>query len=249
MAIIKWYDVIDSTNSEAFRMMNDFPELTFFASVFQTNGRGQKGNSWESAKGENLTFSVLLKPEFLPVRYQFIVSQIISLTVKEWLSYRSIPVKIKWPNDIYAGDKKICGILIENHFSDVNLSASIAGIGINLNQTKFESDAPNPTSVRLESGIESDLKSSLEEFASFLTRRYLEVSRGDLSALSASLRAEYISSLYRLRENAFYEDLRTGERFRGQITGVMENGCVIIEKENGAEESFAFKELKYLNWK
>lgn len=147
---VNWLKEIDSTNSEAHRRRHEATDFTVWAAEFQTAGRGQRGNTWESAAGENLTFSILFKPSnFLSTR-QFELSEVVALGVVNYLAEKGIEAKIKWPNDIYVGDKKICGILIENVLSGDTLSVCIAGIGINLNQKIFRSDAPNPTSVLIE---------------------------------------------------------------------------------------------------
>ncbi|MBQ7773428.1 MAG: biotin--[Bacteroidales bacterium] len=147
---IKWYGTLDSTNSQARREAEESCEGSVWIADFQTAGRGQRGNRWESRKGENLTFSILFKPEFLPPHKQFLISQVCAVGIYRYLAGKGMPASIKWPNDIYIGNKKICGILIENSISGDKLSVSIAGIGLNLNQTQFASDAPNPTSLLIE---------------------------------------------------------------------------------------------------
>ena len=112
---ITWFDSVDSTNTRLAADRAGLPDRTVYAAVFQTAGRGQKGNRWESKAGENLTFSVLLKPAGLPVREQFILSQVTALSLVDYLRSKGIEAGIKWPNDIYAGDRKICGTLIENY--------------------------------------------------------------------------------------------------------------------------------------
>ena len=118
---------------------------------------GQRGNSWESDSGKNLLFSIVIFPEFLEARRQFLISQIISLAIKEELDTYTTDISIKWPNDIYWKEKKICGMLIENDLMGRNISQSIAGIGININQETFHSFAPNPVSLRQITGKEFDL--------------------------------------------------------------------------------------------
>lgn len=162
---IKWYGSIDSTNLQAHRELGDAPEGSVWVADFQTAGRGQRGNTWESGAGKNLLFTVLLRPDFLHVAKQFAISQITALAVVKYLETKGLSPKIKWPNDIYIGDKKTCGILIEHTVAGVNLSASILGIGININQTQFCSDAPNPISLLLalrDSGCGSDFESGAE---------------------------------------------------------------------------------------
>jgi len=119
-------------------------EFTTVTSEFQTSGKGQRGNSWEAEKGKNLLFSFILYPSFLEVKQQFLLSQLISLSIKEELDKWTKDISIKWPNDIYWKNRKICGILIENDIEGHTFSRCIAGIGLNINQEKFESNAPNP---------------------------------------------------------------------------------------------------------
>ena len=126
---IIWFDTIDSTNKEALRLIDTADDFTVIATEYQTSGRGQKGTNWESAPGKNLTFSIILKPDTVRAEKQFVISQIVALGVTSYLNKLSIKAKIKWPNDIYVGDKKICGILIENFVEGANLSASIVGVG------------------------------------------------------------------------------------------------------------------------
>lgn len=246
MASIIWYKILDSTNNEAVRQINSAPEQTFFAAEFQTDGKGQKGNRWESEVGMNLTFSILLKPSFLKIESQFIVSQIVTLSLKRYFKSIGVDVKIKWPNDIYVERKKICGILIENHFSSVNLAVSIVGIGINVNQSVFKSDAPNPTSLFLETGKNYNLKDEMESFAAIFNEEYSNFVQSHNLELENNLNNRYTESLYNLREFHLYQNLLNGEIFNGQIIGIDKNACVIIEKESGETQSYAFKEIKYL---
>lgn len=137
-------------------------ELTVVVADFQTSGRGQRGNSWESAPGKNLLFSTVIFPEFLEARRQFLISQVISLAIKEELDTYTSDISIKWPNDIYWKEKKICGMLIENDLMGRNINQSIAGIGININQEIFHSSAPNPVSLLQITGEEHDLFKTLK---------------------------------------------------------------------------------------
>ena len=138
-----------STNSLLREWLNKeaLPTYSVIVADFQTAGRGQLDNVWESEKGKNLTFSLVLYPEALPAKQQFVISQIAALSVKETLDAYTEGISIKWPNDVYWQDKKICGMLIENDLSGHDLFRSIIGIGINLNQMVFRGDAPNPVSL------------------------------------------------------------------------------------------------------
>ena len=138
-----------STNSLLRELVikESLPEGSVVVADFQTAGRGQIGNVWESEAGKNLMFSTVLYPTCIPANRQFLISQIAALSVKETLDSYTDHVTVKWPNDIYWKDKKICGMLIENDLSGHNLYCSIIGIGINLNQAVFRGDAPNPVSL------------------------------------------------------------------------------------------------------
>lgn len=168
-------DETASTNQYLSQLCNQLQEsvaeLTTVTAEFQTAGKGQRGNTWEAEEGKNLLFSFVLYPSFLEARRQFILSQIVSLAIKEELSRWSDEITIKWPNDIYWKDKKICGILIENDLSGHHIRRSIAGIGININQEVFNSDAPNPVSLKQITGKEHDRYEILVRPTASPTRR------------------------------------------------------------------------------
>ena len=170
-------DETDSTNRYISQLCNELQEsvaeLTTVTAEFQTAGKGQRGNTWEAERGKNLLFSFVLYPTFLEARRQFILSQIVSLSIKEELDRWSDEITIKWPNDIYWRDKKICGILIENDLSGHFIGRSISGIGININQNEFHSDAPNPVSLKQITGQEHDRY----EILSHICRKYRRNSR------------------------------------------------------------------------
>ena len=133
---------------------NEIEGLVVF-SENQTDGKGQRGNSWITERGKNLTFSLFLKPSIL-ISTQFVLSKIVSLSIVDFLMEMGVKdVKIKWPNDIYCGDKKIAGILIENTISEGKINNCIVGIGLNVNQVNFDSSIQNATSLKLELGFES----------------------------------------------------------------------------------------------
>ena len=146
-----------STNSylrELIMREKEQPEGTVVITDYQTAGRGQKGNSWESERGKNLTFSILLHPNHIPPGKQFILSQLISIAIVGVLKKYDRHFTIKWPNDIYWKEKKIAGMLIEVDLTGSSLSNAIIGIGININQRHFKSDAPNPVSLTQITGKE-----------------------------------------------------------------------------------------------
>jgi BirA family biotin operon repressor/biotin-[acetyl-CoA-carboxylase] ligase len=239
---IHWFDVIDSTNSEAYRSLLTALHGTVWTARFQSAGRGQRGNKWESAAGENLMFSILLRPRFLPAERQFLISQIAALALCDLLDSWGLEATIKWPNDIYIGDKKIQGMLIEHFVNGAELSASIVGIGINLNQTRFESDAPNPTSVLLETGQKSTPKEVLMLLLDGLERRYNQGMQGDLGEITDA----YCARLYRLHQWTRFLRCTDQTEFEGFITGVDPYGCLIMTLTDGGTEVFSFQEIRYV---
>ncbi len=163
---VVWLEEVDSTNNylkEWFRR-EPLGEGTTVVADYQTRGRGQRGNGWSSEKGENLLFSLLLYPKGIKANEQFILSRIASLAVKWVLDRFTGDICIKWPNDIYWGEKKIAGMLIENDLLRGEVTRSVVGIGINVNQRRFPAELPNPVSLRQITGVEHDRARLLEAF-------------------------------------------------------------------------------------
>ena len=180
-------------------------------------------------------------PKFLPARNQFLLNQVVSLSVFDTLAnYISKDLTIKWPNDIYVFDKKITGILIQNSLQGSTLQSAIIGIGINVNQKQFVSDAPNPTSLVLETGKIMDLGKILTEFCEQLEYNYLQLKANQI----AQIQQRYLNNLFRYQETAFYHRL-DDTVFKGTIQGVTDIGKLIMQTVNG-EEEFAFKEIRYI---
>lgn len=177
---IIWHDSIDSTNSEAARRISELDNLSVIAAMEQTAGRGQGDHKWHSRPGENLTFTVVLRfGEDSPLgplaaRDNLLVTQITTLALRRYLLSLGIECRIKWPNDIYVGDNKICGILIENILDGKNVRHSIIGIGLNVNQTDFPEDIPNPESISRLTGKKYDIKETLRVFRSYIAETALE---------------------------------------------------------------------------
>ena len=269
---IIWLQSVDSTNEEAKRHISDIDNLSVLSAYEQTEGRGQRGNTWTSTPGENLMFSIVLKNPKISARDQFGINEITSLSVVDFLSQHGISARIKWPNDIYVGSKKICGILIENSLRGSVISSSIIGIGLNVNQRNFDVNLPNPTSMALcqpESTYE--IHQCLEEFMDIF-RSY--VSRLMDYGTGVSLRESYISKLWRLNEQTIFIDYTSlpsgchegpmnissscspgfpgqtapaGRPFTGIIRGLSPIGLLIVEEmEKGELREFAFKEIGYI---
>lgn len=215
-------------------------EFTTVAANFQTSGRGQRGNSWESEPGKNLLFSFVVFPEFLEARKQFLLSQIVSLAIKEELDNYVADISIKWPNDIYWREKKICGMLIENDLMGRYISQSIAGIGININQEAFYSPAPNPVSLRQITGKQYDIFEILRNIM-VRVQSYYKLLREDDTAIIAT---RYEKSLFRKEGMHRYRDAN-GE-FLARILSVEPEGKLILEDEMQRKKGYMFKEVEYL---
>ena len=169
---IIWLDVAESSNDEARKAIDSLDNLSVVAVRCQTKGRGQRTNKWESSPDQNLTFSIILKDIEVPASSLEQLSLQTAQSVVDFLDRYGITARIKLPNDVYVGDNKICGILIENSLKGRKLQWSIIGIGINVYQTCFPQHLPNPTSMVLE-GYEKEipLERLLEEFISIFSKR------------------------------------------------------------------------------
>jgi len=235
-------DEVDSTNNYANRQIREssVPEGTVFLAYDQTAGRGQQKNTWESAPGENLVFSIVLVPEFLEIRDQFMLSKVVILGIYSALNKRVVDLKIKWPNDIYAGNKKLGGILIENSIMNGLLKNSVVGIGINVNQEVFHSDAPNPVSLKMLTKEHFNCDFVLNEILSGIDRYYKLLQKGEFG----SINRKFESVLFRINEIHSYRT--DNEVFRGAILGVNEIGQLVIRKIDGQLFEFHFKEVEFL---
>ena len=237
---IKWHDELDSTNDELLRHIHDYDNLSVIAAVNQTAGRGQRGNRWLSAPGDNLTFSLLVKPEGFPVREFMAFTFLATLVIRDFLQEEGVPAIIKWPNDIYVGTKKICGMLIENTLEEDRIAASVIGIGLNLNQTAFPGELVNPTSLKRLTGKTYDPHEVLEQICARFEERLplLENSR-------TTLYHAYGKDLFQAGIPCRYRDLASGEEFTGTIKGVTREGRLQLERD-GEIRSYAFKEVGYI---
>ena len=247
---IIWHNNVDSTNDEAKRRISELDNLSVVSALSQTKGRGQRGNSWQSEEGKNILMSIVLKHDSEAVQAydQFVISQIASLAVVDLLGAYEVEAKIKWPNDIYVGEKKICGILIEHSVCGKWLSSSIIGIGLNINQRNFDVNLPNPTSLALCLGDESadfDIRKMQEEFMHIFIDyldRFCHITGG-----YNRLGKLYHSQLWRKDEPMQFIDMTQAPaaQFTGIIRGVSPVGHIMIETESGSIREFGFKEISY----
>lgn len=238
MITIRFIDTATSTN-DIVRQSNT--PFLMISALTQEDGRGQRGNSWESEPGKNLTFSFIIIPDFLPFQKQFYISKIVSNSLILTLKSFNIKANVKWPNDIYIDDEKICGILIENDItSSGSIIRSIIGVGLNVNQSHFTSNAPNPTSMYLKKNIQYDLKEVATVFAKKFEQQYKQLEAENYNQIDTF----YFDNLYRLNNWHTFRD-KDG-KFKGRIIKVEPAGNLIIEKENKQQNSYLFKEVEYI---
>ena len=176
---IIWLDSATSTNSELRMRLGELDNLSVIAAVEQTAGRGQGSHTWYSSPRTNLTFSILYRfPEegqgLLKVADMLLVTQITTLGIRDYLLSKGITAGIKWPNDIWVGDRKICGILIENILDGDRIEASIVGIGLDVNEETWPEELPNPVSMKQLTGVHYELVSELEELCESISKRYFQ---------------------------------------------------------------------------
>lgn len=228
-----------STNSHLRSLLKEkkLPEGSLVITSFQTAGRGQAGNSWESESGKNLTFSMVIYPEVIAAKEQFLISQITALSVKKTLSEYTDSIRVKWPNDIYWKDRKICGMLIENDLAGYTIYCSICGIGININQREFFSDAPNPVSLSQITGLEYNLDEILDRFRHHFYRLYIELLQGQ----KEFIRLQYRDALY--RGDGYYTYQDANGVFEAEIDDIEPTGHLILKLKNGERRRYAFKEV------
>jgi BirA family biotin operon repressor/biotin-[acetyl-CoA-carboxylase] ligase len=239
---IVWKEQLESTNVYASQYLSehkDYDKTVILASS-QSSGRGQRDNKWESQAFKNITISLLLKPTFVEASQQFRISEIISLGVFDYLSDKLEFVSIKWPNDIYVGDRKISGILIEHLIMGPYVASSICGIGLNINQEVFKSDAPNPISMKQITGIDYHLETELGNLLSCINTRYMMLENGE----EEQVRNDYHAALYRKSGFHMFEDKESV--FEANIIGVNEIGQLVLKDKGSRFRVYNHKEISFL---
>lgn len=243
MEIVK-VESTESTNSLAATLAATHALPFAVAAHEQTVGRGQRGNSWESEPGQNLTLSIVWKPLHVVASEQFVISQTVAVAIVEMLRHKmpefSDKIAIKWPNDIYVGNRKICGVLIENSLTGNEINRSIIGIGLNVNQTEFRSDAPNPVSMKQLTGQTYDIDLAVK-FLCDNVERFLNAL---LSPHRRSrLRGRYFSMLWRSTGFWPYRDAQSGECFEARLSNIASTGHITLTDRQGQQRTYAFKEV------
>ncbi|GAB2857175.1 biotin--[acetyl-CoA-carboxylase] ligase [Hymenobacter ruber] len=236
-----WLPACPSTNSEAQNLIvqNRASEGCTVITDFQTAGRGQRGNQWVAAPAENLMLSVVWQPTFLATTEQFRLSQAVALAVHDWAATLLGPgpeLKVKWPNDLYYGNQKLGGILIENSLSGSKIQYSIIGVGLNINQQAFE--LPTATSFARLTGRAYDRAALAARLLECLERRYLQLRAGQVS----TLRRDYLQALYRYQE--IHPFIIDGQPVSGQIVGVEEDGRLAVAIGNELRR-FGLQEIRH----
>jgi len=242
--IIK-FERLDSTNKKAKELNKEreIPEGSIVICYEQFAGRGYGNNTWESAAGMNISATWILKPNFLKAEQQFAITKAISIAVSETVKFfyfGELPVTIKWPNDIYIDDKKIAGILLENNIRGNDIRDCFAGIGLNVNQVVFHSDAPNPVSLKMLLEKDINLDYCLQILSENIQIKYKKLRESGPDALNT----EYLNSLFRLEEPS--EFISNGKKFAGIIMGTDNYGRLEVRLKTGEKKLFDFKEITFI---
>lgn len=237
---IKRLDKTDSTNTWVSCHETELEPTSLVYCAEQTAGRGQRGNSWESEPGKNITASLLFHPEHHEAVRQFELSEAVALALADYLKYKGVEANVKWPNDIYVGGHKISGILVEHVITGKNITRTIAGFGLNINQKKFISNAPNPISLTQLTGLDYDIEKEILKVAECLERR--------LSEPDASKRhSEFLQRLWR-NDGKYhpFKDNKHGEMIMARIKDVDKTGILTLQTDSGEEREYAFKEIEFI---
>ena len=246
MEIIR-LDTADSTNSWVISHEKELPQTALVYCNTQTAGRGQRGNSWESAPGKNITASLIFHPKNFPAQDQFAISESIALGIVDFLKKLGVEARIKWPNDIYVEDKKICGILVEHAVVGQNIYRTVAGMGININQTEFVSDAPNPVSLKQLTGKHYDIAEMVEKLAGELQRNITSLQDLEEFRKGEGYHSAFLDSLWRNDGNFHpFFDRKANEEIYAKIYEVAPSGVLTLRARSGENREYYFKEVEFL---
>ena len=228
-----------STNQLAWEMNREhvLPEGYSIYTDFQLAGKGQPGNAWESYEGKNILFSIVLRPLQLPMEELFLLSQLVSVAIKKSLDIKISNITVKWPNDIYWNDKKLAGILIENSLQGDKIKMAVIGVGLNVNQVVFESNAPNPVSLMQITGKRQNRKNLLQLITQNIMELYNEMDM-------VKIRSDYSGSLY--RKDGFHLFKDDNNSFKAKIFDIHSDGQLELETETGERKEYYFKEVQFI---
>lgn len=235
------YHIAETTSTNDLAREERYGHGDVICAERQTAGRGQRGHTWTSPEGVNLLFSVVLCPTFLPAGEQFLLSQAVALALVDTLGTCGIDARIKWTNDIYAGDRKLVGILIEHHLAGGRLARTVAGIGINVNQTEFDPALPNPVSMAMVAGRTFDRGEVLEAFRRHIGIRYAQLELDERE----TLQRDYRERMYRLGERHTFR-YPDGTPTEASIEGVRPTGELLLRHADGTLREYLFKEIEFV---
>lgn len=240
---IKHLVTVDSTNTHAQYLLSvgHEPDGTIIISSNQNNGRGMQQNSWQSEKGMNLTFSIIIYPHFLEINNVFSLNQFVSLAIcNSVIELTGLTFKVKWPNDVMYENSKICGILIENNLRGNRIVNSVIGIGLNVNQTVFLNFIPKATSLKLITSLYFDLNTVLKLVCKKLNEYYEILKQGDYRFLYL----DYQKNLFRFNEEHLFK--KNDVYFKGVIKGVQADGKLIIADDHNTSSIIDVKEIQFV---
>lgn len=236
-------DSVASTNAYLGDLLRreSLPEGALVCTTVQPEGRGQQGTRWLSAPGKNLLASFYFRPDFLPLSEVFRLNEIFSLAVSDTVaSFITDEVQIKWPNDIYVKGEKVAGLLIENTIQGSRIGASILGVGLNVNETMFPAELPNPVSLAVLTRHQHEIESVVIELCNHLEHRYLQLKQGK----TESLRQEFIARQYRRGVWALFSD--SNGTFRARFKDITPEGRLCLEHEDGSVVKYDLKSIRYV---
>ncbi len=233
-------DEVDSTNRYLADYAPDGEEMTVVLADFQSAGKGQGTNTWESEKGKNLLFSILVHPTMVPLARQFQLSMAGAIALKMALSGYTDGITLKWPNDVYWNDKKISGTLIQNVIGQGHIKDCIFGVGIDVNQVEFHSDAPNPVSLYQILGREVNRDELLQKILKAFEYCYSLIENGDYGDIAAL----YMDALY--RRHGFWKYRDADGEFEAAFVEVEDDGHLILRDPKGVMRSYTFKEVEFV---
>ncbi len=230
---------LTSTNDEA--QNPKYRHADLIRADVQTAGRGQRGHCWQSASGKNLLCTLILEPQFLRAAHQFSLLEAVALGLADALSSLGVAPRIKWTNDIYVGDRKIAGVLIEHALCGTMLRRTMVGIGLNVNQIEFDPALPNPTSLCLETGRRFGVDEVTEVMHAAVMRRYERLAAGD----GAALHEEYVSMLWHINKEQRFRS-PDGREYTATIRGVAPAGDLLLEHPDGTRTAQPFRSLEFV---
>jgi BirA family biotin operon repressor/biotin-[acetyl-CoA-carboxylase] ligase len=235
---------VSSTNNYAMHLLEeqDVIEGMVIMTKYQSKGRGQEDNRWISEKGSNLLLSIILYPVFIAASEQFILNKVLSLAILDFIRHISHleDILIKWPNDIYIGQRKAAGILVQNSIQGNRIEHTIAGIGININQESFPAFEPEATSLKNETGKAFQIQTCANLFFKKIGLRYHQLKSG----ARETIHWDYLHSLYRF--NTWHQYQVRNRKFSAKIIGVNEFGKLVLEETDGSSLECDIKGINFL---